>query len=184
MMDDRGAFSIDFVAAYTVLAILALCAIFTATNMVSVRFTNSYAGDITPLAENIGDTLLRSTGEPVNWYLDPGTARSATSIGLSGGNPNIILAEKLQGLSFYNPQALSSLLGVTNNSSDYGVRLEIVSNDGTVSAAAGYQLSPDTVQVGKTVRIAAIEYPDGTYKDATMTVYLWRNSVGTALSDE
>ena len=44
--DDNGAFSIDFVAAYSVLAVLILCAFFTATNIVSVRYTASYAGDI------------------------------------------------------------------------------------------------------------------------------------------
>ena len=182
--DDSGAFSLDFVAAYTVMAVLVLCAFFTATNIISVRYTDSYAGDITPIAENVGDLLLHGAGEPSTWYVDPGTAHEATRIGLSGGSPNIVLEEKVRALNFYNPQALKTVLGLSDTVGDYGLRIEVKSRDGTVSRSAGYPLPPDTKEVCKSVRTAVIEEPDGTDRTATVTVYLWRRSVGTAASDE
>jgi hypothetical protein len=182
--DDKGAFSIDFVAAYSVLAILILCAFFTATNIVSVRYTASYVGDIDQLTENVGDTLLKSAGEPSDWYIDPGTAQGVTRMGLSGGSPNIITEERIQGLSFFNPPTLKSALGLSDSSGMYGLRLEIASEDGMVHKSAGYPLPPDTKDVCKSVRAAAIEELDGTYRSASVTVYMWRKDVGTASADE
>lgn len=180
--DDKGAFSIDFVAAYSVLAVLILCAFFTATNIVSVRYTASYAGDIDRISENMGDVLLESAGEPTNWYIDPGTARGATRIGLSGGRPNVITEERIQALSFFNPPTLKTSLGLLDSDDEYGLRLEIES--GAFYRSAGYPLPPDTKDVGKSVRAAAIEEPDGTYRSATVTIYMWRKDVGTASADE
>lgn len=182
MIDDKGAFSIDFVAAYSVLAILILCAFFVATNIVSVRYTTSYASDLDRLCENVGDTLLGTTGEPTTWYIDPGTARGATHIGLSGGSPNIITEERIQALSFFNPPTLKSMLGLSDYNDAYGLRLEIESSASYRSA--GYPLPPDTKDVCKSVRAASIEEPDGTYRSATVTVYMWRKDVGTASADK
>jgi hypothetical protein len=182
MIDDTGAFSIDFVAAYTVLAILILCAFFTATNIVSVRYTASYAGDLDRLSENVGDTLLMTAGEPATWYIDPGTARGATRIGLSGDGPNIITEERVQALSFFNPPELKTVLGLSDSNDEYGLRLEIESDK--FVKTAGYPLPPDTKDVCKSVRVSAIEEPDGTYRSATIIVYMWRKDVGTASADE
>jgi hypothetical protein len=183
-MDDNGAFSIDFVAAYSIMALLILCAFFTATNAISVRYTAGYSGDLAPLAGNIGDMLLKSTGEPSNWYLDPDTARDANRIGLSGGKPNVITEERIQGLYFYSPSGVKAALGLSDPDDDYGLRIEIKSSDGAVSKSAGYPLPPDTRDVWKSSRAAAIEEFDGTYRSATLTVYMWRHDVGTALADE
>lgn len=182
--DDSGVFSIDFVAAYSVLAVLILCAFFTATNIVSVRYTASYADDLSLISENMGDMLLKNTGEPSTWYIDPGTARSATSIGLSGGSPNVITEERIQALSFFSPPSLKPLLGLSDSTDQYGLRVEIGSGDGTFYKSAGYPLPPDTKDVYKSVRAAAIENPDGTYRGATVIVYMWRKDVGTASADE
>ncbi len=182
--DDNGAFSIDFVAAYSILAVLILCAFFTATNIVSVRYTASYAGDIDLMADNIGDMLLKNTGEPSTWYIDPGTARGAICIGLSGGSPNVITEERIEALNFFSPPSLKSVLGLSDSVDEYGLRVEIKSGDGTFYKSAGYQLPPDTKDVCKSVRAAAIEEPDGTYRGATVTVYMWRKDVGTASADE
>ncbi len=182
--DENGVFSIDFVAAYSVLAVLILCAFFTATNIVSVRYTASYAGDIDRISDNVGDMLLKSAGEPSTWYIDPGTARGATRIGLSGGSPNVITEERIQALSFFNPPTLKSVLGLSDSADEYGLRVEIKSGDGAFYKSAGYPLPPDTKDVCKSVRAAAIEEPDGTYRCATVTVYMWRKDVGTASADE
>lgn len=184
MNDDHGAFSIDFAAAYSVLAILILCAFFTATNIVSVRYTDSYAGDIDRISENVGDMLLKSTGEPSAWYMDPGTARNTTRIGLSGGSPNVITEERIQALGFFNPPLLKTDLGLSDSTDEYGLRVEIETGDGVFHKSVGYPLPPDTRDVSKSVRAAAIEEPDGTYRCATVTVYMWRKDVGTASADE
>ena len=156
--DENGAFSVDFVAAYSVLAILILCAFFTATNIVSVRYTASYADDLALVSENVGDMLLKGTGEPSTWYIDPGTARDATRIGLSGGSPNVITEERVQALSFFNPPTLKSVLGLSDSDDEYGLRLEIES--GVFFKSAGYPLPPDTKDVFKSIRAAAVEEPD------------------------
>lgn len=175
--DERGAFSIDFVAAYSVLIALILCAFFAASNVVSVRYTASYANDLAPLVENVGNGLLHGQGEPREWYVDPAVARTAKGIGLSGGAPNVLTEDRIGALSFYDPPALRGILGL---SEEYGLRLEIRSNDGAISRSSGYLLPPDTKDVCKSIRAASIESPDGTYRSATMIVYLWRKNVGTA----
>ena len=136
------------------------------------------------LTENVGDMLLKSAGEPSTWYIDPGTARAASRIGLSGGSPNVITEERIQALSFFNPPSLKSVLGLSDSSDEYGLRVEIKSADGAFYKSAGYPLPPDTKDVCKSVRAAAIEEPDGTYRGATVIVYMWRKDVGTASADE
>jgi hypothetical protein len=174
----------DFVAAYSIMALLIICAFFTASNAISVRYTAGYSSDLAPIAGSIGDMMLKGSGEPSNWYLDPDIAHDAQRIGLSGGRPNVITEERIQGLYFYNPPALKAALGLSDPDDDYGLRLEIRSSDGAVSKYAGYPLPPDTMDVWKSTRAAAIEEFDGTYRSATLTVYMWRQDVGTASTDE
>ncbi len=176
-MDD-GAFSIDFAAAYTVLAALLVCTFFTATNAISVKYTAGYADELGPLAERLGDVLLKSPGEPEDWYMGPPEAANATIIGLSDGRPNLVSAYKLDGLYLYNASGLKGALGLADAGGKYGLRIEIKSVDGVVSRAVGYPLPPDTRDVYKSCRLAAIEEPDGTCRDARVTVYLWRKDVG------
>jgi hypothetical protein len=176
-MDD-AAFSIDFAAAYTVLAVLLVCIFFTATNAISVRYTASYADELRPLVESLGDILLKSPGEPVDWYMSPASARNASIIGLSAGYPNVLSSYKMEGLYLFNASGLKGALGLSDPDGQYGLRIEIKSLDGAVSRTAGYPLPPDTVDVYKSYRAAAVEEPDGTCRDARITIYLWRKDVG------
>ncbi|WP_174590433.1 hypothetical protein [Methanocella conradii] len=176
-MDD-AAFSIDFAVAYTILAILLACTFFTATNAISVRYTASYAYDLGPLAESLGDALLRSPGEPQGWYIDPSSAHDASIIGLSAGDPNVLSTYKIEGLYFYNASGLKRALGLADEDGLYGLRVEIRSLDGIVNRTVGYPLPPDTRDVYVSNRIATIKKEDGTYRDAHVTIYLWRRHVG------
>ncbi|HTY91149.1 MAG TPA: hypothetical protein VMC84_08245 [Methanocella sp.] len=172
------AFSIDFAAAYTVLAILLVCTFFTATNAISAGLTVSYAGELEPLAEGIGDVLLKDAGDPSDWYFSPSAARSPTIIGLSTGDPNILSTYKVDGLYMFNASALKKAAGLDDEKEQYGLRLEINTSDGSISRTAGYPLPPDTKDVCKSVRIASIKDEDGIYRDAVLYVYLWRKDVG------
>lgn len=172
------AFSIDFAAAYTVLAILLVCTFFTATNVMSARLTAGYAEELTPLAGRIGDVLLKDPGEPSDWYMDPSSARSPAVVGLSAGEPNILSTYKIDGLYMYNASALKEAVGMKDEEGQYGLRIEIYSLDGSISRTAGYPLPPDTKDVCKSSRLAAIKDQDGIYRDAVLNVYLWRKDVG------
>jgi hypothetical protein len=176
-MDD-AAFSIDLAAAYTVLAVLLACVFFTATNTISARYTVSYTGELKPLAENIGDVLLKSTGAPGDWYMDPSSARNASIVGLSTGDSNVLSTYRMDGLYFFNASGLKKALGFVDHDEDYGLRFEIQSLDGVVSRAYGYPLPPDTKDVSVSRRIAAIMEQDGTCRDAVVTVFIWRKDVG------
>jgi hypothetical protein len=175
---DDAAFSIDLAAAYTVLAVLLACIFFTATNTISARYTASYAVELKPLAENIGDVLLKSTGEPEDWYMDPSCARNASIAGLSTGDPNMLSTYRMDGLYFFNASGLKRALGFMDEREPYGLRVEIQSFDGVVSRAYGYPLPPDTKDVCVSRRVAAIMEQDGTCRDAAVTIYIWRKEVG------
>ncbi len=177
---DEAAFSIDFAVAYTILAVLLACTFFTATGLISTRYTASYAEDLEPLAESLGDTLLRSPGEPEGWYVDPSAAANASIIGLSEGRPNVLSAYRLDGLYLYNASGLKDALGLIDEGGVYGLRIEIKSLDGMENRTAGYPLPPDTRDVCVSRRVATIEEPDGTYRDACVTIYLWRRHAGAA----
>jgi hypothetical protein len=179
-MDD-AAFSIDFTAAYTVLAILLVCVLFTATNVISARYTANYASELCPLAERLGDVLLKSPGEPDDWYMDPSGARNASMIGLSTGDPNVLSPYKMDGLYFYNASGLKKALGLDDGGELYGLRIEVCSLDGAISRTAGYPLPPDTKDVYRSNRVATIKEQDGTYRDAAVTIYMWRKDVGASL---
>lgn len=172
------AFSIDFAAAYTVLAILLVCTFFTATNAISAGLTASYSGELEPLAERIGDVLLKDAGDPPDWYLSPPTSGSPNIIGLSTGDPNILSINKVDGLYMYNASALKKVVGLDDEKEQYGLRLEIYTIDGSISRTAGYPLPPDTKDVCKSVRLASIVDQDRIYRDATLVVFLWRKDVG------
>jgi hypothetical protein len=176
-MDD-AAFSIDFAAAYTVLAVLLVCTFFTATNAISARYTAGYADELRPLAERLGDVLLKSPGEPAEWYMGPSNASNASIIGLSAGYPNLLSSYKMDGLYLFNATGLKGALGLADADGRYGLRIVIESLDGAVSRTVGYPLPPDTKDVYKSYRMAAIKEPDGTCRDARVTIYLWRKDVG------
>jgi hypothetical protein len=171
------AFSVDFAAAYTVLAILLVCTFFTATNIMSAGLTAGYAGELDPLAGRIGDVLLKEPGEPSDWHMGPQAAGSPAIIGLSDGDPNILSVYKVDGLYMFNASALKKAVGL-DDEGQYGLRIEIDSLDGTISRAAGYPLPPDTMDVCKSRRLAAIKDQDGIYREAEVNVYLWRKDVG------
>jgi hypothetical protein len=172
------AFSIDFAAAYTVLAILLVCTFFTATNVMSAGLTAGYAGELGPLAGRIGDVLLKEPGEPYDWYMAPRGTGSPVVIGLSDGDPNILSIYKVDGLYMFNASALKTAVGLYDEEGQYGLRIEIDSMDGAISRAAGYPLPPDTKDVCKSCRLAAIRDQDGIYREAEVSVYLWRKDVG------
>ena len=172
------AFSVDFAAAYTVLAILLVCTFFTATNAISASLTRGYAAELVPLADSIGDALLKCPGEPSDWYMDPSSARSPDIIGLSTDDPNILSIYKVDGMNLYNASALKAALGLEDKGEQYGLRIEINSLDGTISRTAGYPLPPDTKDVCKSIRVATVKDQDGIYRDAAVNVYLWRKDVG------
>ena len=176
-MDD-ATFSIDFAAAYTVLAVLLVCTFFTATNAISVRYTTGFADELKPLAERLGDVLLKSPGEPESWYMGPSNARNASIIGLSDGYPNLLSSYKMDGLYLFNATGLKGALGLADADGGYGLRIVIESLDGAVSRTVGYPLPPDTKDVYKSYRIATIKEPDGTCRDARIIIYMWRKDVG------
>ena len=179
-MKDEAAFSIDFAAAYTVMAILFVCTFFTASNAISAGYTTGYADELNPIAEHLGDALLESPGIPGDWYMDPYNANNATAIGLSLDRPNVLSTYKIDGLCLYNASALKKALGLDDKGELYGLRIEIRSLDGSICRAVGYPLPPDTKDVCRSVRIATIKEQDGTFRNAAVTVYLWRKYVGTA----
>jgi len=176
-MDD-AAFSIDFTAAYAVLAVLLACTFFTAANAISVRYTAGYADELRPLAERLGDILLKSPGEPEDWYMGPSNASHASIIGLSEGDPNLLSSYKMDSLYLFNATGLKTALGLADAGERYGLRIEIESLDGAVSRTVGYPLPPDTKDVYKSYRMAAIREPDGTCRDARIMIYMWRKDVG------
>ena len=176
-MDD-AAFSIDFAAAYTVLAVLLVCVFFTATNTISARYTTGYTDELRPLAERLGDILIKSPGEPEDWYMGPANASNASIIGLSSDYPNLLSSYKVEGLYLFNASRLKAALGLADSGEIYGLRIEIGSLDGAISRTYGYPLPPDTRDVYKSYRMATIREPDGTCRDARVTIYMWRKNVG------
>jgi len=172
------AFSIDFAAAYTVLAVLLAGTFFTATNIMSAGLTAGYAGELAPLAGRIGDVLLKEPGEPSDWHMSPRSDGIQVAIGLSDGDPNIISIYKVDGLHMFNASALKKAVGLDDEAGQYGLRVEIDTLDGTISRAAGYPLPPDTKDVCKSCRLAAVRDQDGIYREAEVSVYLWRKDVG------
>ncbi len=175
---DEAAFSIDFAAAYTILAILLVCTFFTATNAISARYTASYTDELRPLAENLGDVLLRDTGYPDDWYMDPSATGNTSTIGLSAGDPNVLSPYKMDGLYLFNASRLKKAVGLADDGELYGLRIEVHSLDGGISRTFGYPLPPDTKDVYRSNRIAAVKDPDGAYRDVAIAIYMWRKDVG------
>lgn len=175
---DEAAFSIDFAAAYTILAILLVCTFFTATNAISAGYTASYTDELGPLAENLGDVLLRDTGDPEGWYTNPSGAMNASTIGLSTGDPNVLSPYKMDGLDLFNASRLKKAVGLSDDGELYGLRIEVHSLDDTISRTFGYPLPPDTKDAYRSNRIAAVKEPDGTYRVVAVAIYLWRKDVG------
>jgi hypothetical protein len=177
---DEAAFSVDFAAAYTIIAALFICIFFVATNTVSPAFTASYSEELRPIAWQVGDELLKSKGVPDDWYMGPASAVNATAVGLSAGNFGVLSAYKIEGLYLFNASALKKSLGLEDREEGYGVRIEIRSLDGAISREFGYPLPPDTKDVCRSGRVATIREQDGTSREAALTVYLWRKNVGAS----
>jgi hypothetical protein len=175
---DEAAFSVDFAAAYTIIAALLICIFFTATNAISSGLTTGYSDELKPLAGQVGDVLLKSQGSPEDWYMGPSSALSATSIGLSAGHPGVLSAYKVEGLYFFNGSTLKNMLGLEDREEGYGLRIEIRSLDGALWRDFGYPLPPDTMDVCRSERMAIIREQDGTSREAAIAVYLWRKNVG------
>jgi hypothetical protein len=175
---DEAAFSVDFAAAYTIIAALLICIFFMATNAISSGFTASYSDELKPLVGQVGDLLLKSQGSPEDWYMGPSSALNATGIGLSDGHPGVLSAYKVEGLYFFNASALKNMLGLDDMEEGYGLRIEIRSLDGALSRDLGYPLPPDTMDVCKSERIAIVKEQDGTSREAAIAIYLWRKNVG------
>lgn len=182
-MDNSGAFSIDYTAAYTIVIIMVACVFFTAMNTISVKFTGMAASELQPIAENLGDMLVKSDGSPPYWHTDPSSAHGASIIGLSSGKPNIISKDKVHALSFLNASEIRSALGLDDKDDRFGILIEVRSGDNTVFTQAGYPLRPDIKNVYKSTRIVAIEDGDGIYRDGDVTLYVWREHVGTEAAD-
>ena len=175
---DEAAFSVDFAAAYTIMAILLICIFFTAMNAISMVFTASYSNELDPLVAQVGDELIKSQGSPADWYMGPSSALNATGVGLSAGRSGVLSAYKIEGLYFFNGSALKKVLGLVDKEEGYGLRVEIRSLDSAISRDFGYPLPPDTKDVCKSRRIAIIKEQDGISRETAVTIYLWRKNVG------
>jgi hypothetical protein len=180
--DDSGSFTIDMIAAYTFMIILIVSVFFTASNSISTALTRQYADELQPFAENIGDMLLKGRGSPENWHSDPISSGNVTLIGLSAGSPNILSERKVAALGHFNSSALARVIGLNDYDNRYGLRIEVLSNDGTIIMASGHVLKNGTKNAFISRRVAVIEQDDGTYKNAILTVYLWREYVGARAS--
>ncbi|MCD1294813.1 hypothetical protein CUJ83_07350 [Methanocella sp. CWC-04] len=182
-MDDKGSFTIDFIAACTLLIIVMIGVYYSGMNMVAARFTDSYASELQPLADRICDMLVRSPGYPQDWHNDPSSADNASYIGLSSGKPNLLSDDKIRALSFFNAATVRQVFGIEDRDNEYGLHIEVISKDGTVIKSCGSAILPHTKNVAISTRAAAIEQEDGTYRNALIKVFVWREHVGSAATD-
>ena len=86
--------------------------------------------------------------------------------------------DKIYALGFFNGSELARHLGLNDPDRDYGIRVEVWSDDGSISFNAGYDVT-GAVDVCKCVRIVVIRDTDGTEKGGKLAVYLWRRYAGT-----
>ena len=148
----------------------------------SRHYTETYPVDLQPLAERIGDMLIKSPGYPPE-YTSPVLARNASFIGLSDSRPGIISSEKVYSLSFFNATEIGRLLKLDDSENAYGIRIEISADDGSVCVASGYMVDDGTMDVIKSTRLSIIRQPDSVEKAGKVIVFLWRECAGTKAAD-
>lgn len=181
--DSGGVFTIDFMAGYGIFIVLLTVVMYLAISMVSGCYTWSYAAELRPMAEDVGDMLAMSPGSPQEWHMSPSLARGAAFIGLSDGRPCILSEEKVYALGFFNDSELFRHLGLDDSEQYYGIRIEVSADDGSVRVASGYIIDDGTMDVCKCIRLIAIKDADGDEKGGKLVIYLWRKYAGTAGTD-
>ncbi len=181
--DSGGVFTIDFMAGYGIFIVLLAVVLYFAISTVSSCFTWSYAAELRPMAEDVGDMLVMSPGSPQGWHMSPSLARGAAFIGLSDGRPCILSEEKVYALGFFNDSELFRHLGLDDSERYYGIRIDVSADDGSVRVASGYIVDDGTMDVCKCIRLVAIRDADGNEKGGKMVIYLWRKYAGTAGTD-
>jgi hypothetical protein len=107
-------------------------------------------------------------------------AGGAAFIGLSDGRPCFISEDKVYALGFFNETGLARQLCLDDTENDYGVRLEVSADDGSIAVACGYVADDGTLDVCKYVRLVGIVDADGAERSGKLVLYLWREHEGTA----
>lgn len=181
--DSGGAFSIDLLVAMGLLFAVMVPAVLASYNSMSWQFSENSGAGLQPLAEHIGDMLVESPGSPPDWYTTPDIARGTTIIGLSDGSPCILSSEKVASLCFFNATELGRRLALDDAENAYGFRIEVVSDDGAISVAAGNMPGQGTLNVARSVRLSVIRQPDGETHSGKVIVLLWREHTGTRAAD-
>lgn len=181
MIDDEtgGAFSLDLIAALSLFSIVLLTAVCLSVGSVSAIYTESYASEQKLVAGQIGDVLIYSQGSPPDWHIGPNRALDAEFIGLSDGRPCMVSSEKAYSLSYFNALELRKRFNLDEEENPGGVRIEITSDDGTISTASGYCPDGKTADVFRSVRLVMIRQPDGVERPGKVTVLLWREHAGS-----
>lgn len=181
--DSGGVFTIDFMAGYGIFIVLLTIVLYFAISAVSGCFTWSYAAELRPMANEVGDVLAMSPGSPQGWHMSPSLARGAAFIGLSDGLPCILSEEKVYALGFFNDSELFSHLGLDDSEHYYGIRIEVSTDDGSIRVASGYIVDDGTMDVCRSIRLVTIRDANGDEKGGKLVIYLWRKYAGTAGTD-
>lgn len=178
-----GAFSLDLLVGFGLLLAVMIPALAITTGAMSWKYTEQYAESMEPLAQRIGGQLATSPGSPPGWHTNPDLARGAAILGLSAGPPCVLSSEKVYSLSFFNATELGRHLALDDSENTYGIRLEVSSDDGSISVASGYVVDDGTLDVAKAVRLVLIRQPDGVERSGKLIVLLWRERAGTRATD-
>jgi len=181
--DSGGVFSLDLLVALGLLIAILMPAVLLSMGTLSWQYTYHYSRDLQPLADRIGDTMIKSPGSPAGWHTTPDIARGTVIIGLSDGPPCIISSEKVYSLSFFNAPELRRHLALDDSENTYGVRIEVSADDGSISLASGYIVDDGTMDVAKAIRLVTIRQPDGVERNGKLIVLLWRERTGTRAAD-
>ena len=178
-----GAFSLDLLVALGLLFAWIGAAVLLSFSTMAAQYTDQYSVGLQPLAESIGDTLVKSPGSPPGWHTSPDLARGSAIIGLSAGPPCILSSEKVYSLSFFNATELGRHLALDDSENTYGIRIEVSTYDGSVSVASGYVVDDGTLDVVKSTRLVVVRQQDGVERKGKLVVLLWREHVGTRAAD-
>lgn len=181
--DSGGPFALDFLAGYGIFLVLLAMVFYYSTNSVSVQLTRSYAEELRPLAEQVGDVLVESPGSPPDWDLSPAMARGVSILGLCDGRPRILSSDKVYALGFFNDSELCKHLMLDDSENYYGIRIEISTDDGSITVASGYIVDDGTMDVCKSLRLVTIRDPEGEEKNGKLIVRIWRKYEGSAAAD-
>lgn len=181
--DSGGVFSLDLLVAFGLLVAILVPAVILSMGTMSWQYTYYYSQDLQPLADRIGDTMIKSPGSPPGWHTTPDSARGTVILGLSDGPPCIISSEKVYSLSFFNAPELSRHLALDDSENTYGIRIEVSADDGSIFVASGYIVDEGTMDVAKTIRLVTIRQPDGVERNGKLIILLWRERTGTRAAD-